>query len=336
MAALACSYDAGARTPGIVVIVGTTGVGKTKLGVELAKRLSGEVVNADVMQMYKGLSIATAKATHEEMDGVAHHLMSFLEPADHFSPHEFRRLADEKIAEIHARGRVPIVVGGSMYYVQGLLWDHLIDHRSAPSECVDSPANKQGAEIREIGIGLKTAAQSSFGVGSALSSSQREEPNAKWEELNAIDPDMAQQIHPNNHRKIQQSLRIYAASGVRHSELIRHQRARGGGVGGDTKKLRYRNCGMIWLRAETGVLNERLDRRVDTMMRNGLASEISDLQADMLRLNNMGDHGSEALFDPTRGVFQSIGFKEFDQYLAILTKQIGRTRGEKWIVYGEK
>ena len=114
--------------PKIIVVVGTTGVGKTKLGVDLAQHFSGEVINADVMQMYKGLQVATAKVTEEERQGVPHHLMSFLEPHETFSPHEFRKLADEKIQEISARGNLPIVVGGTMYYVQGLLWDHLIGH----------------------------------------------------------------------------------------------------------------------------------------------------------------------------------------------------------------
>ena len=88
----------------IIVVVGTTGVGKTKLGVDLAKQFSGEVINCDVMQMYKGLEVATAKATQEERQGIPHHLMSFLEPHETFSPHEFRKLADAKINEITERG----------------------------------------------------------------------------------------------------------------------------------------------------------------------------------------------------------------------------------------
>ena len=122
--------------PKIIVVVGTTGVGKTKLGVDLAQHFSGEVINADVMQMYKGLQVATAKVTEEERQGVPHHLMSFLEPHETFSPHEFRKLADEKIQEISARGNLPIVVGGTMYYVQGLLWDHLIGHGVGPVRCL--------------------------------------------------------------------------------------------------------------------------------------------------------------------------------------------------------
>ena len=105
----------------IIIVVGTTGVGKTKLGVELALSCAGqgEVINADVMQMYKGLDVATAKVTEEERQNVPHHLMSFLEPHETFSPHEFRKLADDKIKEITQRNKIPIIVGGTMYYVQG-------------------------------------------------------------------------------------------------------------------------------------------------------------------------------------------------------------------------
>ena len=112
--------------PRIMVIIGTTGVGKTKLGVDLARRMNGEVVNVDVMQMYKGLNIATAKVTAHEMQGVPHHLMSFLDPTTKFSPHEFRARANETIQDIIARKKLPILVGGTMYYVQSLLWDALI------------------------------------------------------------------------------------------------------------------------------------------------------------------------------------------------------------------
>lgn len=317
--------------PGIIVVVGTTGVGKTKLGVELAKRLGGEVINADVMQMYQGLSIATAKATPQEMDGVDHHLMSFLEPAEPFSPHAFRQLADAKIEEIHARGNVPIIVGGTMYYVQGLLWDHLINPNNTEdtgkgsgvasatpgtNSSSTSKIDRRHAVHREVGdSGAKSVTQSR---NRSSSSSSSESPlTSLWDELNVVDPDSAKRIHPNNLRKIQQSLNIFNTSGVRHSELIRQQHAQGGGVGGDLEALRYKNCGVIWLRAETDVLKARLDQRVDKMMRAGLAKEIADLQSDML-CKNQDTNGNAAPFDPSRGVFQSIGFKEFDRYLTLL------------------
>ena len=136
----------------IIVVVGTTGVGKTKLGVDLAKQFSGEVINCDVMQMYKGLEVATAKATQEERQGIPHHLMSFLEPHETFSPHEFRKLADAKINEITERGKMPIVVGGTMYYVQGLLWDHLIEQGGTchqPGKTVDDQVEHDKAPTEE-------------------------------------------------------------------------------------------------------------------------------------------------------------------------------------------
>ena len=287
----ACSR--GVNGSGIVVILGTTGVGKSKLGIELAKRLNGEVINADVMQMYKGLSIATAKVTDDEMEGIKHHLMSFLEPTDNFTPHEFRRLADAKIAEINARGRLPIIVGGTMYYVQGLLWDHLMDtsNVSKSFSCESSRADKI--------------------------SNVSETSDVSWEELNSVDPEMAKQIHPNNIRKIKQSLSIFRSCGTRHSELIRMQHAQGGGLGAGQNRLRYTNCGLIWLKADREVLRDRLDARVDRMMRDGLQREIAELQSNMLKLNK-SSNDDRVPYDASRGVFQSIGFKEFEEYLALL------------------
>ena len=110
----------------VVVVIGATGTGKTKLGVELAKQLNGEVVNADSLQMYHGLSIATAKPTKEEMDGVPHHLMSFLPPTETFTTHDFCKRAVPVIEDIHKRGKLPILVGGTLYYVQSLLWESLM------------------------------------------------------------------------------------------------------------------------------------------------------------------------------------------------------------------
>ena len=229
-----------------------------------------------------------------------------------------------------------------MYYVQGLLWDHLIEQGNSEGSSQRSRGNAEPASVGHAGAAatmggpvsepvfdgttkggqpptseaaLPSSSSSSLSSPPSLSSSSPS--GSPWEALNAVDPEMARLIHPNNVRKIQQSLGIFNTSGIRHSELIRQQHAQGGGVGGDLKALRYRNCGMIWLRAETDVLKDRLDRRVDTMMQAGLAKEIADLQSDMLRQHG-NTSSNVAPFDPSRGVFQSIGFKEFDRYLALL------------------
>ena len=300
----------------IVVVVGTTGVGKTKLGVDLAQHFSGEVINADVMQMYKGLEVATAKVTEEERQGIPHHLMSFLEPHETFSPHEFRKLADKKIREISERGKLPILVGGTMYYVQGLLWDHLIDHGGAGS-----------LEVSTTVEGSSSSSSSSSSVTTTTTTSN--ESNSLWDELNNVDPEMAAELHPNNVRKIARSLDVYRKSGGKtHTELLRLQRERGGGIS-SLSNSRYPNACILWCRCDRDVLKDRLDNRVLTMISNGLREEIVALQAsEMKRIESLPAQSlttaSSMPYDTSRGVFQSIGFKEFDEYLSLV-----RTKGEK-------
>ena len=307
--------------PKIIVVVGTTGVGKTKLGVDLAHHFSGEVINADVMQMYKGLQVATAKVTEEERQGVPHHLMSFLEPHETFSPHEFRKLADEKIQEISARGNLPIVVGGTMYYVQGLLWDHLIGHG--------------GHNGNEAGGG----GGSGGGGGDSSSNNSNSNSNSNdgtttitslWNELHQVDPEMASELHPNNVRKIARSLEIYRTSGgVTHTELLRRQKEQGGGLSNltDISNSRYPEACVLWCRCDRDVLKQRLDTRVLTMMSNGLREEIVALQDTAMNehrsvcssaTSTTTSTSNPAPYDTTRGVYQSIGFKEFEEYLRLI------------------
>jgi len=290
----------------IVVVVGTTGVGKTKLGVDLAQHFSGEVINVDVMQMYKGLEVATAKVTEAERQGVPHHLMSFLEPHETFSPHAFRKLADDKIREISSRGKMPIIVGGTMYYIQGLLWDHLIGHgKDSRSPRATEEATEAAVDEHKNIVDGEVATSSS-----SLSSSSS---TSLWEKLQTVDPEMASELHPNNIRKIARSLEIYNTSGgVTHTELLRQQKESGGGIA-SLEKSRYPNACILWCRCDKDVLKERLDNRVIDMMSNGLPEEIVELQASAMTAS----HSSSAVmpYDPTRGVYQSIGFKEFQEYL---------------------
>ena len=316
----------------IIVVVGTTGVGKTKLGVDLAKQFSGEVINCDVMQMYKGLEVATAKATQEERQGIPHHLMSFLEPHETFSPHEFRKLADAKINEISERGKMPIVVGGTMYYVQGLLWDHLIEQGGTchqPGETVDDQVEHDKASTEEEEESSTSSTSSTASTASTASTSSKSKPNSSstsslWEKLQRVDPEMAAELHPNNVRKIARSLEIYKTSGgVTHTELLRQQKESGGGIA-NLDVSRYPNACILWCRCDKDVLKQRLDDRVKTMMSNGLREEIVELQTNAMKKsvssssNSMSNETAVVPYDVTRGVYQSIGFKEFQEYLTLV------------------
>lgn len=112
------------RMDKIIVIVGPTAVGKTALSIELAKKYDGEIINADSMQVYRGLDIGTAKVTVDESDGIAHHLIDIYEPNETYTVADFQKKAREKINEITSRGKLPIVVGGTGLYVQALIYDY--------------------------------------------------------------------------------------------------------------------------------------------------------------------------------------------------------------------
>lgn len=123
----------------IIVVLGATGTGKSKLAIELCKALDGEVINADAVQCYQGLPIMTNKATEEEISAVPHHLLGFVDPitqkplgqspedTHQFDVHEWTKLADSAVEDIHERGKIPVVVGGTHYYIESLIWRKLID-----------------------------------------------------------------------------------------------------------------------------------------------------------------------------------------------------------------
>eukprot|EP00944_MAST-04C_sp_MAST-4C-sp1_P007138 g7138.t1 len=293
----------------VVVVIGATGTGKTKLGVELAKKLNGEVVNADSLQMYRGLSVATAKPTKEEMDGVPHHLMSFLPPTETFTTHDFCKRAVPVIEDIHKRGKLPILVGGTLYYVQSLLWDSLLSTGS------------KGSIIGRIGIEGRDKGEANHNSSSGSSVDL-------YAKLQTIDPVMAQRLHPNNIRKIERSIEIFETTGKRHSDLIDLQKLKGGGLGG---RSRY-NYRMLWLHCEKETLERRLNKRIGNMLEDGLENEIRTLQRTILekvRLDGQAREKSATDLDgenrsidtyqvyANQGVLQAIGFKEFGKYLEL-------------------
>ena len=161
----------------IICVVGATASGKTALGVELAKRLGGEVISADSMQVYKGMPIATAAATAEECEGIPHHLLEFLEIGESFSVAEFVRLAKEKAFDINSKGKVPIIVGGT-----GLFIDSLVDN------------------VTFIGAGADET------LREKLSEKSSEE---LYEMLKSVDENAAKGIHKNNRKRVIRALELY-------------------------------------------------------------------------------------------------------------------------------
>ena len=227
----------------VAAVVGATASGKTSLAVELAKRLDGEVISADSMQIYKGLSVATAKPTEEETRGIPHHLIDFVPLDEEFSVARFCVLGHEAIADISARGRLPIVCGGTGLYVDSLL--NNIIFADIPSD--DALRERLNAEFDETG-------------GDAL-----------LERLRSVDPETAGKLSPSDKKRIVRGLEVYELSGTTLSEYNRRSR-----VFPD----RYRSVIIGIGYRDRGKLYDRINRRVDMMLEAGLLDEVRQFYAE--------------------------------------------------------
>lgn len=171
----------------VLVLVGPTAVGKTATSIRLAKELNGEVINGDALQVYRELTIGTAKISDEEMEGVQHHLLSIKDPGESFSVAEYQQLVRSQIEDITARGKVPIVVGGTGLYIQAVLYDYRFEE-AAPSDAL-----RTQLEAREEG--------------------------SLWEELKQLDPHAANAIHPNNKQRVIRALERVLQTGKKQQEI---------------------------------------------------------------------------------------------------------------------
>ena len=222
--------------PFVLAVVGPTASGKTWLGIELAKKYGGEVISADSMQIYKGLDIASAKPTQEEMQGIPHHLIGFLDRDRSFSAAEYVELANQKIQEVLSRGKLPIIVGGTGLYVDSLL------------------NNVKFAEVK----GDENYREQLYAFA-------REQGNeALHSRLVSLDPEAAEAIHPNNTVRVVRALEVIHVSGRKFSELKAESRLEESPY--DSMILGL-NC------ADRAVLYNRIDQRVDQMLEAGLVEE---------------------------------------------------------------
>ncbi|SDL97400.1 tRNA dimethylallyltransferase [Bacillus sp. OK048] len=228
----------------LLVIIGPTAVGKTKLSIELAKQYNGEIISGDSMQIYRGMDIGTAKIKIEEMEGIPHHLIDIKEPEESFSVAEFQQLVRAKIAEITSKGKLPIIVGGTGLYIQSVIYDYQFS---------DAPADEKlrlQLEERAMEIGYE----------------------ALHDELTKIDPESARQIHPNNVRRVIRALEIYHCTGKIMSEHQNNQQP----------DLLYETA-LIGLTMEREKLYERINTRVELMVSAGLLEEVSQLHKQGIR-----------------------------------------------------
>lgn len=249
----------------MVVLTGPTAVGKTELSIRLAEALDGEIISADSMQVYKKMDIGTAKIRKEEMRGIPHHLIDVLDPAEEFNVVRFQGMAKEALAGIYERGKIPLVVGGTGFYIQGLLYD------------IDFTREEQDKSYRER---LQKKAE-------------EEGAGAVHQMLEKVDSVSAGKIHPNNVKRVIRALEFYHLNGRPISEH-NEEEAR--------KKSPYQSAYFV-LNQERQTLYERINRRVDLMMEKGLIGEVKSLVEEGYGRNlvSMQGIGYKEVFDYLEG-----------------------------------
>ncbi len=223
----------------LVILTGPTGVGKTKLSIDLAKAIKGEIISADSMQVYRNMDIGSAKISSDEMQGITHHMLDILEPTQDFNVVSFQKLAKQYIEDIYQRGNIPILVGGTGFYIQALLYN------------IDFTKNDENTAYR---CELETLAADKGNL-------------FLHQMLRAVDAESAETIHENNIKRVIRALEYYKLTGEKistHNETERQ------------KHSAYQSCYFV-LNDKREVLYDKIDDRVDGMIQNGLVDEVRSL-----------------------------------------------------------
>ena len=251
--------------PKILVIVGPTASGKTRMAVELAQRHNGEVISADSMQIYRTMDIGTAKPTKEEMGGIPHHMIDVADPEEDFSVARYVEMAARCVDDVLERGKLPIVAGGTGLYIDSLLSGRTF----APFSPDSALRGELERELAEKG-------------GQAM-----------LEALAQVDPEAAQRLHPNDHKRIVRALEVYRSTGKPITQHNRETQAIPPRYNALTIGLAFQDRQAMW---------RRIDQRVDEMVAAGLEDEVR-------RLLTSG-------ISPKCTAMQAIGYKEFTQALS--------------------
>ena len=250
----------------VVIIVGPTASGKTGLGVKLAKTINGEIISADSMQIYKKLNIATAKVTEQEADGIKHHLIDICDVKDNFSVVDFKNMCYDKIEEILKKGKTPIIVGGTGLYVNSVIYDMNFEQ-----EEVDLDYRNELIEL-----------------------SKKHSKEYIYEMLEKVDLETAKTIHPNNLKRVIRALEIAKNSKNIKSEHMENEKTR------IAKKITKYDFHVFFISKERTVLYDRINKRVDLMLENGVLNEAKYIYDLNLPKENT--------------CMQAIGYKEFFPY----------------------
>ncbi|WP_454191731.1 tRNA (adenosine(37)-N6)-dimethylallyltransferase MiaA [Paenibacillus sp. Marseille-Q7038] len=224
--------------PKLLVLVGPTAVGKTKMSIELAKTFNAEIISGDSMQVYRQMDIGTAKIKPEEMNGIPHHLIDIHEPDYPYSVAEFQENCRHLIEDIHARGKLPFIVGGTGLYVESVCYNFQFSEVGS-----DEDFRKEQFDYADV-----------------------HGPEKLHEKLREIDPPSAERLHPNDVRRVIRALEIYHMTGMRQSDQLAAQ-----------KKESPYDLFIVGLTMDRQMLYKRIEDRIDEMMEEGLVQEVASL-----------------------------------------------------------
>uniref|UniRef100_A0A803NAN8 C2H2-type domain-containing protein n=1 Tax=Chenopodium quinoa TaxID=63459 RepID=A0A803NAN8_CHEQI len=335
----------GETKPKLVVIMGPTGSGKSKLGIDLATHFPVEIINADSMQVYHSLDVLTNKLTLSEQKGVPHHLLGTISPNVEFTAKDFRDAAIPIIKDILSRNHLPVIVGGTNFYIQALVSSFLLDDsvEEISDSCIRENSGKhKGYHLVEesllylmmlLNLCCMQALVSSFllddSVEEISDSCIRENSDVanlqkcelfeqgscdySYDRLRDLDPVAANRIHPNDHRKIRQYLELFTRSEILPSQLFQGEMTEKWGRLGCNSRW---NCCFVCVDASLSVLDRFVDQRVDRMIGAGLLNEVYDIY----NLNT----------DYTRGLRQAIGVREFEDFLCAKISEVRKERNNSF------
>lgn len=243
------------KQPPLVILTGPTAVGKTDLSIILAKKIGGEIISADSMQVYRHMDIGSAKIMSDEMDGIPHHLIDVLEPAEEFNVVSFQQMAKQAMTGIYDREHIPIVTGGTGFYIQALLYD------------IDFTENDEDTELR----------------GQLEEIAKVQGSEALYDRLKQIDPESCEIIHANNVKRVIRAIEFYEKTGMKISEHNKIQRQNSSPY----------NFAYFVLNDDRDKLYRRIEKRVDAMMAQGLVDEVQRLAdsgctRDMVSMQGLG------------------------------------------------
>ncbi|SOV16213.1 tRNA delta(2)-isopentenylpyrophosphate transferase, putative [Plasmodium sp. DRC-Itaito] len=297
----------------IIIIIGVTCSGKTKFSIDLSEQLmkykiKSEIISADSMQVYQNFNVGVAKVEEEEMRDVKHHLLDVCHPNDTFNAHKYINYTMPLIKNMNGNNKIPIIAGGTLLYIESLLWESVIDIRKEEekneqtnNEQIDKREDEYLDEQLQSNNNIKCNSEKNDDIVE-LDKYVNKTNEELYEELKNIDEERANQLHKNDRKRVCRSLDIFYTYNKKHSDLIKIKNHKNNNI----DKMRFFPCIFYLDYNDDELLKMKIKNRVELMISNGLLDEAIKLK----QINN--DRNLSFL---TKGINQSIAYKEFDEYI---------------------